>query len=234
MNKFIKAIISLDLDSTKGLLQQKPEWIDWQENNGKNALHYLCGVGTSDDAQKAETSLQILQLLLKAGMNINSIHTIKSEGCDFFATPLWYAYTRGRNEKLYSYLLKQGADPDNCMFAIAWNDDVKAAGLFKKYGAAIENKNGVDTPFLAAFNWKRFEVAAWFLKNGANVNAADNAGNTALFHAVKRKYPVEQIQLLLQYGADPNKENNAGLSAKQLAEKNRQKKILGLFSEAMS
>jgi len=231
MNKFITAIKSLDFTSIKALLQQQPEWIEWHEYDGKNALHNLCGVNVSGNSQKQETSLQILRLLLKAGMSINSIHTIRSEGCDFFATPLWYAYTRGRNEKIYTYLLKQGADPNNCMFAIAWNDDVKAAGVFKKYGATIENNNGVDTPFLAAFNWKRFDAAAWFLKNGANVNATDNAGNTALFYAVKRKYPVEQVQLLLRYGADPNKENKAGISPRQLAEQNRQKKILGMFSE---
>ena len=231
MNKFIKAIKSLDLASTKALLQQQPEWNKWHEDNGKNALHYLCGVSVSGDPEKAETSLQMLRLLLKSGMNINSIHTIKGEGCDFFATPLWYAYTRGRNEKLYTYLLKIGADPNNCMFAIAWYDDVKTAELFKKYGAAIENNNGVDTPFLAAFTWKKINAATWFLKNGANVNATDNDGNTALFYAVKRKYPVEQIQLLLQYGADFNKENKAGISPKLLAEQNRQKKILSLFSE---
>jgi len=231
MNKFIKAIKSLDLTAIKALLQQQPEWIEWHEDDGKNALHYLCGVNVSGDSQKGETSLEIFRLLLKAGMSANSIHIIKDESCDFFATPLWYAYTRGRNEKLYTYILKQGVDPNNCMFAIAWNDDVKAAVLFKKYGATIENNNSVDTPFLAAFSWKRFDAAAWFLKNGANVNATDNAGNTALLYAVKRKYPVEQIQLLLQYGADPNKENKAGISPRQLAEQNRQKKILGLFSE---
>jgi len=230
MNKFIKAIKSLDLAATKALLQQQPEWNKWHEDNGKNALHYLCGVSVSGDPEKAETSLQMLRLLLKSGMNINSTHTIKGEGCDFFATPLWYAYTRGRNEKLYTYLLKNGADPNNCMFAIAWYDDVKAAELFKKYGAAIENNNGVDTPFLAAFTWKKINTATWFLKNRANVNATDNDGNTALFYAMKRKYPVEQIQLLLQYGADFNKENKAGISPKLLAEQNRQKKILSLFA----
>ena len=231
MNKFIKAIKSLDLFSTKELLQQQPEWSQWHEDNGKNALHYLCGISVSGDSQKAEASLQMLRLLLKSGMSINSIHIIKGEGCDFFATPLWYAYTRGRNEKLYTYILKQGVDPNNCMFAIAWYDDVKAAELFKKYGAAIENDNGVDTPFLAAFNWKKFKMATWFLKNGANVNATDNDGNTALFYAVKRKYPVEQIQLLLQYRADLNKKNKAGISPKLLAEQNSQRKILSLFSE---
>ena len=232
MNKLIKAIKNLDLASTKVLLQQQPQWITWQEDDGKNALHYLCGVSISADSQKEETSLQMLKLLLKKGMNINSIHTIKGEGCDFFATPLWYAYTRGRNEKLYTYILKQGVDPNNCMFAIAWNDDVKAAVLFKKYGATIENDNSVDTPFLAAFSWKRFDAAAWFLKNGANVNATDNDGNTALFHAVKRKCPVEQIQLLLHYGADPVKANKMGITPRLLAEQNRQKKILSLFSES--
>jgi len=229
MNKFIQAVKDLNLASVKELLQQNSKWIKWSEDSGKNALHYLCGLDISKDPQKAEISLQILKLLLKSGMDINSIHNIPDEGCGFPATPLWYAYTRGRNEKLFTYLLKNGADPNNCMFAIAWYDDVKAADLFKKYRAKIENGNGRNTPFLGAFNWKKFNMAEWFLKNGANVNAVDNDGNTALFHAVKRKYKTEHIELLLQFGADFNKENKDGISPKKLAELNRQKKILSLF-----
>src|SRR4051812_32056831 len=116
MNKFIKAIKTLDLNLIKELLEAEPKWIEWSEDNGKNALHYLCGLNISKDAQKAEMSLRILKLFLKSGMNINAVHNIADKDCGFPATPLWYAYTRGRNEKLFTYLLKNGADPNNCMF----------------------------------------------------------------------------------------------------------------------
>jgi len=101
MNKFIEAIKDLDIDAVNGFLDN-PKWVDWSEPAGKNALHYLCGLGLSDDPVKAETALSILKLLLKHGVDINSIHRIEDKNCDFFpATPLWCAYTRSRNAKLY-------------------------------------------------------------------------------------------------------------------------------------
>ncbi|HTE01005.1 MAG TPA: ankyrin repeat domain-containing protein [Mucilaginibacter sp.] len=229
MNKFIQAVKDLDCAYIEELLQKEPKWIGWAEDSGKNALHYLCGVDISKKPLKAEASFQILKLLLKSGMDMNSVHKIP-DGCgDFPATPLWYAYTRGRNEKLFTYLLRIGADPEHCMYAISWYDDAEAAALFKKHGAAIDDHSNGDTPFLAAFMWKRFNVAEWFLKNGADVNAADKEGNMALYYAVKRKYKIEQIQLLLKFEANFNQENNKGVSPKKLAEANKQRKILGFF-----
>jgi len=229
MNKFIQAIKALNLDSVKEQLHKDSKWIEWAEVDGRYALHFLCGVQVSHDPHKISASLGILKLLLKKGMDMNSIHQIP-DSCGFFpATPLWYAYTRGRNERIFKYLLAAGANPNNCMFAIAWYDDAKSAELFKKYGAQIDDESNGETPFLAAFNWKKFIVAEWFLKNGANVNAADNNGNTALFFAVKKKLRTEQIQLLLKFGADINKKNKAGASPKELAESNRQRKILSLL-----
>lgn len=164
---------------------------------------------------------------------MNAVHKIHDPNCGFFpATPLWYAYTRGRNAKIFKWLLSKGADPENCMFAIAWYDDVPSAVLFKKHGAKIDHGTGGDTPFLAAFNWKRFNISTWFLENGADVNFADAKGNTALFYAVKRKYKIENVELLLQFGADFNKENNESISPKKLAELNRQSKILSAFKNS--
>lgn len=230
MNKFIQAIKGLNTGTIEEILQKEPKWITWAESDGKNALHYLCGEDISKSPEKAADSLQTLQLVLKNGMDINSIHHIK-DGCGFFpATPLWYAYTRGRNKLLYTWLLNNGADPENCMFAIAWYDDAEAAALFKSHGAEIDNGAMGDTPFLAAFNWKRYTITEWFLQNGADVNFADKKGNTALFYAVKRKSDTAQIELLLKFGADINIENKEGISPKKLAELNRQRKILNLFS----
>lgn len=228
MNKFIQAIKNLDQPTVEALLAKDDKWLNYAEDGGKNALHYLGAITVNSGAQ-ADASLAILKLLLDKGMDVNAIHQIK-DGCGFFpATPLWYAYTRGRNVRLYTYLLSIGADPQNCMFAIAWYNDVDAAQLFKDHGADIEALAGDDTPFLGAFNWRRFEVAEWFLQNGANVNHPGKDGNTALFIAVKRKYKPEQVQMLLRYGADADQENNAGISPRKLAEANRQLKLLGMF-----
>jgi hypothetical protein len=229
MNKFILAIKDLDIPAVQQMIQKDPKWVTWAEDDGKNALHYVAAVQVKDDLQKAEAALQLFRYLLENGMDRNAIHHIK-DGCGFFpATPLWYAYTRGRNKALYTWLLDNGANPDNCMFAIAWYDDVEAASLFKSHGAEIDNGFIGDTPFTGAFNWKRFAVAEWFLQNGANVNFSDKKGNTALYYAVKRKLPDEPIKMLLKYRADINKENHEGISPKKLAETNRQRKILKLF-----
>jgi hypothetical protein len=147
----------LDLDAIEELTARDPKWFAWAEPSGRNALHYLCGVSTSDDPTKADTSLEILKFLMAGGMDINSIHRIPDKNCDFPATPLWYAYTRGRNETLYKYLLKYGADPDNCMWAIAWYDDVEAAKLFIEHGAKINEKPSLDELFLGAFACSPFE-----------------------------------------------------------------------------
>ncbi|HEY9045960.1 MAG TPA: ankyrin repeat domain-containing protein [Ohtaekwangia sp.] len=231
MNKFVRLIKTLDPIRIEDLLRKEPEWTTWSEPDGKNGLHYLCALAIAGNPEKVSNSLKILKLLLKKGVHINSVHRIPDPGCGYFpATPLWYAYARGRNEKLVRYLLSKGADPEHCMFALTWNDDVKLAKLFLKHGATIDDTSTTtDTPFLGACNWKRFTIAEWFLKNGADVNATDSDGNTALHHAVRKKYKTEHIALLLRYGADYNKPNKQGISAKQLAESNHQRKILNLF-----
>ena len=151
-------------------------------------------------------------------MNIDSIQEIPDPNCNHFpATPLWYAYTRGRNEKLYKYLLKQGAKPDNCMWAIAWYDDIEAAKLFIRHGAKLGVKPGLDDLFLGSFGWKKYRFAEWLLKQGADVNAAGPKGMTALMFAVKRK-EEDTIPMLLKFGADPDKRSEDGMSARKLAE----------------
>jgi hypothetical protein len=129
VNKYIQAIKDLDLTAVRETIERDHAWLKWAEQDGKNALHYLCGFPIAQYPGKAETSLKILKLLLKSGMDINSVHKIPDKNCDFPATPVWYAYTRGRNETLYTYLLRQGADPEHCMYAITWYDDARAARL---------------------------------------------------------------------------------------------------------
>ena len=228
MNKYIEAIKTVDLSAVTEMLQKDPKWIEWAEPSGKNALHFLCGLGLSD-ASKIETSLAILKLLLKSGMDINSIHRIEEKNCDFFpATPLWYAYTRGRNEKLYKYLLKNGADTRHCWWAIAWYDDIPAAKLWLKHGAKIDERPSLNELFLGSFGWKKLNFAHWLLEMGADINAADDKGNTALIVAVKRK-DEENIKKLVKLGADADHKNSDGVSARMIAETKGPKRLLTLL-----
>ena len=224
MNRFITAVTSFDLRAVEDFLKQ-PKWVDWSEADGKNALHYLGGISPKN-VRESEASLKILKLLLKAGMVINSVHRIEENNCDFFAaTPLWYAYTRGRNEQLYKYLLKNRADPNHCWWAIAWYDDVLAAKLWLKHGAIIDKNPSIDDLFLGAFQWKKMEFARWTLSRGANVNARGPGGMTALILAVKRK-DEESIRWLISEGADPDLKDEKGMSAKIIAEAKGPKRLL--------
>ena len=228
MNKFITAITTLDVDTVKELLAQ-PKWRDWSEPSGKNALHYLCGLKLGSDPTKNDAALSIVRILLKSGMDIDSPHRIDEKNCDSFpATPLWYAYTRGRNEKLYKYLLKQGADPDHCWWAIAWYDDVKAGELWLKHGAILGKDPSLNDLFLGAFQWKKYRFAFWLLRKGADVNARGPGGLTALMLAVKRK-DEDAIKLLMRCGADPDRKSEQGVTARKLAEEKGPRRISNLF-----
>ena len=276
-NKFIQAIKDLDLEAVKSILTAQPKWLDWQERDGKNALHFVCGVPMiemrpggkpiTNLKEASERAMKILKLLLRSGMDLNSIHRIPEKNGFFPGTPLWWAYTRGRNEKLYTYLLKQGADPRHCMYAITWYDDTKGATLFKKYGAFssppasggvaaasadgvgvqkttrsksekgnasyfedIDGPSGMDSPLLAAYAWKKWKMAEWLLKNGADPDATDQRGAAALFHAVRKKYELPHIKLLLKHGADPDRPTNDGRTPRSLAAKYRDKTILSVLT----
>ena len=227
MNKFITAIKNVDLVAVKELLKN-PKWRTWSEPSGKNALHYLCGMNASGNQ---EETLSILKLLLTSGLDINSPHRIEDANCDAFpATPLWYAYTRGRNEKLYKYLLKSGADPRGCWWAIAWYDDLKAGELWLKHGARIDKDPTLDELFLGTFQWKKYAFARWLLDKGADVNARGPYGLTALMLAVKRK-DEDAIKMLLEFGADPDLESEQGISARRIAESKGPKRLLNLFAK---
>lgn len=63
------------------------------------------------------------------------------------------------------------------------------------------------------------ETAKLLLANGANSNTQDAAGNTPLGRAVfSCKGRHEFVQLMLEYGGNPDQKNKAGISPRMLAD----------------
>jgi ankyrin repeat protein len=50
------------------------------------------------------------------------------------------------------------------------------------------------------------------IDRGVEVDAKDITGTTPLLSAVKTSEPVELVELLVQHGANPNEQDNDGLS----------------------
>ena len=71
-------------------------------------------------------------------------------------------------------------------------------------------------PLLVAASHGRFESVVLLLRAGANVNATDVWGNSALFKSASGNH-IETARRLLEYGADANQANNCGATPLQHA-----------------
>lgn len=74
------------------------------------------------------------------------------------------------------------------------------------------------SPLHYAAQQHRLEVANILIKAGANINSIDSYGNNILWRAVfESKGRGDMINLLSSNGADPNQQNNKGISPLKLA-----------------
>ena len=107
--------------------------------------------------------------------------------------------------------------------------------LLKK-GAKLKNIKNEDgeTALIMAINWGNVPVTEVLLKHNADINRADNKGNTALMHAVMPHYTalqgfppryaasykghVQITEILINAGADINRKNKRGQTALMIAE----------------
>ena len=131
-------------------------------------------------AASSQDNVEVLQLLLDLRVvrdNINS--PSKSSG----ATALHYAANSNENPAIIQTLLTFGADPNS-------RDD---KGRTPLHWAAYRNGNPA--------------VLQKLIEAGADIDAQDIKGRTPLWDAARTSTPnVAALQLLLQNGADPNRE----------------------------
>jgi hypothetical protein len=165
--------------------------------------------------------------LVEAGADVNAIHEIRDDGEIFRATALWQALAWGKNRALGAYLLERGCDPNRCLFALVWNDDLAGAKLVRRYGADLDELGHGETPLIYALRHRRWRFAEWLLREGADAARRDRRGFTALHHAVRRRLPSSTLRLLTRRGADVHAAADGGATIGSLATR-AQRRLLGI------
>lgn len=156
--------------------------------------------GTNDVHARDEDGYTALMLAIENRMVDDGIaDTFIKAGADVNAesdglTALMMAAEQGKILDMIS-LLKAGANANAKDF---YGTTAMMLGLTHRYHSDIR-------------------VVSVLLGNGADVDAADNFGETALMNAVRYNLPPEVVAALLSAGANVNKKNNDGKTPLMLA-----------------
>ena len=200
--RFLDAVRSWQAADVRAALRERPELATACDSSGRPPLH-VCARRPLASPAEARASIATAQALLDAGTDVNVVQPIPDDGEVFPARPLWCALAFGHNRPLGQFLLKQGADPSHCLFAMVWADDLPNAKLVHRYGAELDEVFGGETPLIYAIRHERVSFATWLLRQGAKPNLADRRGLAALHHAIRKRLPDSLLRLLVRCGAGP-------------------------------
>lgn len=176
-------------------LKARPDFASLVDSIGRTPLHFCAQQKASTPVQE-RASIATARALIGAGADVHAIRPIRDDGEIFSATVLWHALALGRNIPLARYFLKLKVDPNHCLFALVWADDVPSAKLLRRHGAQLDELGHGETPLIYAIRHRRAKFAEWLLREGADASIADPRGFTALDHAIRRKLPDSTLRLL--------------------------------------
>lgn len=192
-------------------LALRPDLLGQRDERGRNWLHLACSV--------PGTPIAMAELLLGLGLGLDEAAFTEGE---WRATPLWFSIARGQNYPLAEYLLKRGCNPDFCLFAAAWNEDRATIRLLLTHGADIEEGAGRgETPLLGAVGWSKFGPAEELLDGGANPDARDGKGRTALHLMLRKGSAAGHFAMFVAAGARGDIADAEGRTAVELLRRKR-------------
>jgi hypothetical protein len=199
-------------------LAERPALLDVRDEKGRNWLHLCCGVDPRARRLTPADGVKTLDALLAAGLDIDREAFVEG---DWKATPLWYAIARGENLVSARHLLELGADPNHCLWAAGFRDDVRAIRLLASHGAEIDPVTENETPFLGAIKSSHFRAAAVLLELGADVDFQDTRGRTALHYMLKKDSDLKHFRTLIRHGARGDLPDDEGVTAADVMSRKR-------------
>ena len=216
--RLTELVKAFDAAGVQAALAESPQLLGWRDERGRNWLHLCCSVDVRGDPDRAEASIRAADVLLGLGLDKDSVAF--TEG-DWKATPAWFAVGRGKNLALVEHLLKLGCNPNYCLFACVWNHDLQAMRLFLRHGADVDDRADGGTPFLGAIEWSRFKEAEALLQHGADVDAVNAKGMTALHLMLKKDSDKRWFEMLLRHGPRGDIPGPDGQTAIQIMRRKR-------------
>lgn len=195
--RLLELIKRFDVAGVEQALADSPALILVRDERGRTWLHITCAQPPKMPAEVA-ASIRLADVLIAAGLDISD--AAFTEG-DWRATPLWCAIGRGRNLALAEHLLKLGCDREHCLWAAQFGRDMDAIRLLVRYGAKVDALHEDGTPFLSAVQWSHFPEAELFLELGANPDARDRRGLTALHLMLKKGSDPAHLRMVVGHGA---------------------------------
>ena len=193
---------------------------------------------------------EVISVLVKNGADVN----INPEGSGW--TALMWAVQYNSNPKIVSILLDSGADASvrdsdgkrpidyASENANLINTDVYQQLLAATNAGTVGNLNAANTPeqarqsaatsdeyFLQLCESGTAQEVEAAIKDGANVNAKDENGETALMYAARSNRNPEVVSVLLENGANASIKDNQGRNAVDFASINSRLKNADVYQQ---
>jgi ankyrin repeat protein len=216
--RMIELVRGHDAKAVDEALSATPALRAYRDERGRNWLHLCC---MAKPANGSAASVRTAEALLRY-YDVNG--PAFAEGT-WKATPLWHAIGFGRNLPLARFLLSRKSDPDHCLFAAAYNDDADAIRLLARAGADVDQFAEGETPLLHAIQYSRFIGAAALLASGADPNAKDAKGRTALHRMLRKDIDPRFFDLLARHGARTDIPDAEGRTAAEILSRKRDSKF---------
>jgi hypothetical protein len=207
--RMLALVKAFDWAAVEAALAATPALRDIRDERGRTWLHICCATPAKSAAETA-ASIKTADGLIAAGLDLDDAAFTEAH---WRATPLWCAIGRGRNLALARHLLQLGCDPEHCLWAAQFARDPDAIRLLVGHGAKIDPVHEEGTPFIAAIMWSHFEEAEVLLELGANVDAKNRDGLTALHLMLKKGSDEAHFAMLIRHGARGDIPGPDGLTA---------------------
>ena len=191
---------------------------------------YKVRIGTRID--HSPEGLEIAKILLDNGVDVDAFRYIDEYDEE---TALMTASYWDGGIPFAQLLLDYGADinkqnyrGETAIYYAIYHKQKKMIDFLLKNGADIRIDNTWEPFILRMIVRKDIEFAEFLLERGANIDAQNKDGRSALHYAVSERQ-TDVVKFLLKNGANKNVSNNKGDTPLELAKKLTRKEIIKLL-----